>query len=157
MGRSASVAEGGFEVEEEIRIDGVAVLRGNGHLGVIYNNLAGLNFGGEEYGQYLAFMARHLCLEKLDGRCGMQFLANLTEVASCRLGDPQAVRVTRQSELQALKEQAQALKAEAQEIRDGKAVRIDAKSDSQRLEEIRRLLEASPFGAVEEELVVSSG
>lgn len=42
---------------EEIRQNGKTVLRGNQNLKVIFKNLTGKNFQGEEYQEYLIYVA----------------------------------------------------------------------------------------------------
>lgn len=79
---------------EQIRSDGVVLISGNGNLGVIYNNLVGLNITNKgDYESYLQYMRNDL-VHRLGAGDRLEFWVGEKRVTSCVLGDGEAVRVT---------------------------------------------------------------
>lgn len=83
------------ESHQEIRLNGLTLMVGGIHLGVVYNNLAGLNITDpDEYQMYLAYMRQAYLVEALVPGHTLEFLINGKVIATCKIGDPQATRVT---------------------------------------------------------------
>lgn len=83
------------EFPEEIRLDGVTVISGNGNLGVIYNNIVGLNITDPDaYSQYIAYMNNEVFSEDLVAGKSVEFYVRNRLITQCVLGANSPERVT---------------------------------------------------------------